>query len=267
MGITLLLIDLFKQIPKWDKPSQTALSLAVLFLVAMIGVMIFGSDDIRQPAMIGFVGLIIVIQVIFLWGNRTLVTAYTQAQRHFLQGDFENARQTLESEVAENHENFEYLTLLGNTYRQLGKLSQSEKILRQAVQLAPNHHFPAYGLGRALLAQGEFQEAMKYLKDALKMGAPPNVTFDIGHTLYHAGKPNEAMNYLQESLEFIGKEPHRLLMAQWLLYLQGLYEHPSDAIIQDGLPYWQEVAQRLSKTPYGLSIQFELDKLSMLVNS
>src|SRR5262245_39829111 len=112
----------------WDKPSQIGLITALVLLLITLFIGTFGPLDLKQPARIGAVGLIIVIQVIIMWTNRGMVTPYTQAQRAYLAENFEAARDVLEAVRLAGKADARDLTLLGNTYRQLGQLEASEAV-------------------------------------------------------------------------------------------------------------------------------------------
>src|SRR5690606_38892276 len=142
------------------------------------------------------------------------------------------------------------LTLLGNTYRQLGVLDQSEAVLREALSLQPNHHFPLYGFGRTLLVQGFYTEAVEAFRQALMVGAPPVAQLDAGEALYRAGETEEAGRMLQAALP-LSHEPHRRLMAEYLLYRLGRGDVPALTLLEKGLPYWEANAERYVHTLYG----------------
>ena len=123
MGI---LIGLIKQIRLWDTSARVAL-VVDLVMLAITLIILSTSAALRTPAMIGAAGLLIALQVIFLWGNRSMITPYTLAQRHFMDGEFEQARTILKRDIDELTENgktpaIDTLVLLGNTYRILGQL-------------------------------------------------------------------------------------------------------------------------------------------------
>src|SRR5690242_19779871 len=99
----------------WDAPSRFALLIALGLLFVILLMLAFGPPNLRQPSLIGFIGLMIAIQLIFMWGNRGMVTPFTQAQRFYLAEDFESARQVLENLNLNGKPDAQSLTLLGNT--------------------------------------------------------------------------------------------------------------------------------------------------------
>src|SRR5688572_29188624 len=94
MGI---LIGLLGEIRRWDIASKIALAIAIILLV-LDAFVLFTQPDLQTFALIGGVGLVIALQAIFLWGNRSLVTPYSRAQQHFLRGEFEDVRDILKAE-------------------------------------------------------------------------------------------------------------------------------------------------------------------------
>ena len=242
----------------WDRPTQIAMLTAIFLFLPTIVALIIGTPQLRQPALIGFIGLIIATQVIFMWGNRTMVTPYTQAQRHYLVGDFERARQVLENPQSDG--DVRSLTLLGNTYRQLALFDKSEEVLTKALDLRPFDHFPLYGIGRTLLVKGLFAQAAAKIKQALDAGAPTIVQFDLAEALYRQGADLDARLALRAAQE-IADEPHRALMVAYMLYRLGEGERPAHDLIIAGLPYWRDSAHRFQMTPYGQMLADDVQHL------
>jgi tetratricopeptide (TPR) repeat protein len=243
----------------WDRPAQIAFVVAVVLLVLAGIVVGFGGQNLRTPSVIGFVGLVIATQIIILWANRGMVTTYTQAQRHYLNEDFDAARDLLEALRANGKADFRALTLLGNTYRQMGDLSNSEDVLLEALHNAPNHHFPLYGFGRTLLVEGRYAEAVDALTQALDAGSPPIVLLDIGEALFRKGSPQEAVERLQSVP--VTDESYRALMAAYLLHQLGVGDRPSANLIRAGLPYWDATVVRYHHTAYGQALSLDVETM------
>jgi tetratricopeptide (TPR) repeat protein len=238
---------------EWDWPSKVALFTALALFILALLVAAFGPADLRQPALVGAAGLFLVTQIIILWGNRGMVTAYTKAQRYYVAGDFEAARAMLERLAADEQADANALTLLGNTYRQLGRLDESEASLRQAIVKRPSHYFSLYGFGRTLLTKGNYTEAATILQQALDAGAPTLVQFDLGDARYRQGLHQEAAVLLQ-AVKPVIEEPYRALMVDYLLFRLNSGPIPAVELIRVGLPYWRASADRFSQTPYGQSL-------------
>jgi tetratricopeptide (TPR) repeat protein len=251
----------------WDRLTQAAFALGLVLLCAAAAAFFLGPADIRVPVLVGGGALILVLEVTVLLGNRGMRSAYALAQQHYLTGDFESARALLERVRASGRASGRVLTLLGNTYRQLGDLEKSEVVLSEALNKEPDHHFPLYGFGRTLLAQGQFSEAAVMIRRALDAGAPPVVLADLGEALCHAGDRDAAARTLRTALEQRETRgtPHRLLMAAWLLYELGDELMLTRAHFEDGLPYWYASAERFVHTPYGVRLKQITERMAQHV--
>lgn len=244
----------------WDRSSQIAMLTAIALFLLTAAMLTFASPQLKQPALIGLIGLIIAMQVIFMWGNRGMITPYTQAQRHYLDGNFESARQVLENLQSTGKADVRSLTLLGNTYRQLGLLDESEEVLTKALDLRPFDHFPLYGIGRTLLVKGLFAQAAAKMNQALDAGAPLIIRFDLAEAFYRQGLDDQARVALRAIQETID-EPHRALMTAYMLYRLGDGLPPTTQLIIDGLSYWQDNAARFQTTPYGQMLAGDVQHL------
>ncbi len=262
MTLVRLIQDLLRNVREWDKASQLALILALMLCLSFALAAAFVSLEWRQPALAGLVGAAIVTQVVILWGNRGLVTAYTRAQRHFIEGRYAEAKAMLEPLRDAGKANVSVLTLLGNTYRQLGMLDESEITLRAALDKESLHPFPLYGFGRTLLSKGNYHEAAIVLEKAYRAGTMV-AQFDLGELHYRSGQLQQAQAYLQAIRPSL-QEPYRALMADYLLYRTGVGEIPALQLIDEGLPYWQENAKRFHATPYGAALAQDIEAIQTL---
>lgn len=261
--ITAYLIRAFRG---WERSTQFAFLMAfVLFLISFV-VFVGSSGNLHQSALIGCIGLVIALQVIFMWGNRTMVTAYTQAQRRYLAEDFVGARDILEAYHKTDRPNVNSLTLLANTYRQLGDLDKSEEIVKKALALRPFDHFPLYSFGRTLLIRGQYAQAVDVLKQALQAGAPSIVEFDLGEALYRNGDFDASAEIL-ERIRDPQQEAFRLLMTDYLRYRLGRGYVPDAGEISTGILYWQELAKRFRTTPYGQTLADDVAFMQTLVEA
>lgn len=253
--LTLSLIRRFRQ---WERSAQIAVLIALALLVIVILIAGIGPVEIRTPALIGIIGLVLTLQMIVLWANRDLVTPYTAAQRAYLRGDFDAARATLEDEGAAA--DGKSLTLLGNTYRQLGRLDASETALIAALDKLPDDQFPLYGLGRTLLAQGRYGEAADRLEAALAAGAPDVIRVDLAEAFYRAGEEDRARTTLA-ALADVDQEPYRSLIVAYMRWRLGDGPQPDAALIRDGIEFWQATAERFAHMPYGTSVAADVQAM------
>jgi tetratricopeptide (TPR) repeat protein len=250
----------FTRFRTWERPAQIAMLIALGLLALAIIVLFLVSQDTRTPLLIGIPGLLIAIQVIFMWANRSMVTPYTQAQRHYLAGAMDTARQLLEEIDQAGKSDAQTLTLLGNTYRQLGLLDKSAQVLTKAVQIRPLDYFPRYGFGRTLLVMGSYAEAITAIQEALAAGAPPVVRVDLAEAYFRLGGWEEAAAQLHE-LDITRLEPYRALLIIFMRYRLGNGDAPPANLVRDGLPYWQENAARFHITPYGQALAADVAEM------
>jgi tetratricopeptide (TPR) repeat protein len=255
---------LFHWLKDWDRPSKLALGIAAALLILTLALAVVGPTEIRTGGVIAFAGLVIVTQAIILWGNRGMVAPYTKAQRFFMTGDYETAREILENLNSSSKADVNALTLLGNTYRQLGLLDESESILNETITIKASYYFPLYGFGRTLAAKGNYAAAADAIQRALELGAPRVVQFDLADIRYRQGLWEEARALLQAVRPLL-QEPYRLLMTDYLLCRLDAGEAPDNTLIQAGLPYWEETARRFRHTPYGAAIAEDIQWLQACI--
>lgn len=248
----------------WDRPSRFGLFIALGLLGCMVIAGAIGPEALRQPALIGAGGLLIIIQIIVMWGNRGMVTPYNRAQHAYIAGDFETALTLLNAQRAAGKGDVQSLTLLGNTYRQLGQLEASAERLQEALALRPTHYFPLIGFGRTLLAMGHYDTAAETFQKALDSGAPPIVQFDLGEIRYRQGLSVEARDLLQSARPFL-QETYHVLMAEYLLFRLSVGAKPSPEQIESGLPFWEASAERFHETPYGQALLEDVHSLHELL--
>ena len=237
----------------WEMRSKLAFALAAILLVV---VLIIGSRlpaENRSAVVIGVIGLLVMMQGIFLYANRNMVTPFSQAQRLILEARYEDAILLLESTISESPD-AQTLTLLGSAYRMAGRIGDSRQILTKALQMSPKHHFSLYSFGRTLLASGLYAEAKDAFRRAVENGAPPFAGVDLAEAAYRAGQSFEVD-------DTAWSEPHVALMASYLQWRAGLGAPPPSALIETGLPYWMKTAERFAHTPYGPDVQRDLDAL------
>lgn len=264
MGI---LAGLWRQAQAWDGPTKLAFALAGGLLVLSL-LLLSTAPELRTPALIATAGLLMALQLIALWGNRHMVTPYTQAQRHFLAGDMERARDVLlndaETRAAQDKKpTVDSLVLLGNIYRNLGKLDESLVQLQAAVTRRPTYHFALYGLGRSLLAHGDYTGAIDKIEAALRYDAPEIARLDVAHAYYRHGTLEQAAHHLQGVPET--DEAWRQLLLVYLRHCLLDRLPPEPALIAEGVPFWAAEAERFAETPYGDAVQADVVAMRALM--
>lgn len=257
---------IWRDFPTYEPAVKYALIVGLGLLVIGLLVFFFGVPEVRVWAAIGLGGIITVMEVAVLYANRRMVTPYTQAQRAYLGGDFAGAIRTLEPLRTAGRADMRALTLLGNTYRQVGRLSESREILYEAVDSGQRHHFPLYGLGRTLLSNGEYAEAVAVLTEAVTAGAPPVVQLDVIEAFFRAGQTAEARALLAALTDdpTLGKgaEPYRVLMAAYLRWRLLNAPPPAPDVIAAGLPFWKAAQERFAASPYSAALAADLALLT-----
>jgi tetratricopeptide (TPR) repeat protein len=248
----------------WDTSVKSGLVLALVLLVGIFAVAGSAPESIRFVLLFSAALVFIVAQGIIMWGNRTMLAPYTQAQHQYLAGDFAAARDTLRAYLDERAQqgkkpDANTLTLLGNTYRQMGQLDESLQTLTLALQIAPTYHFSLYGLGRTLLTRGEYAQASQVFHQALTNYAPDVVWLDAALTHYLLDERQQAYEALALARQKQPQlaEPHRQLMMLFLLKTLS-DEQPDVPTMRDwvttGLPFWEAEAERYTHTPYGQAL-------------
>lgn len=254
-----LILRVRRDFKTWERATKIAFTLGMVLLVVALLSALFAPQQVRTPVLFGAGALLLVIELTVLWGNRGMVSAFTRAQRFYMEGDFDSTLTLLEG--VRQKADARALTLLGNTYRQVGRLAESEAVLSEAVDKAPNHYFPIYGFGRTLLSEGRYDEAVRAIQRAVELGAPSVVQGDLAEAHYRLGHRDEALLALQNAAV---NEPQRALIVQYLLYRMGAGEPPTADVVAAGLAYWQATAERFRETPYGIALESDVYEMQNL---
>jgi len=266
MGI---LFIFWQQMRTWERSTRVAFFGALALIPVLFLLAVIAPASIQTPVLVGLAGVLVVTQFIAMWGNRNLVTTYTRAQRLYLNGELEAARDVLEAArdthaASERQLDVNIATLLGNIYRSLGELDASEELLRNAVKTAPQAQFPRYGLGRTLLSKGSYALAASELEIVVKDFDNAAALFEIGHARYRMGEHEAARVALNQSLQS-DLEDYRELMARFWLHILGDEQTFSFDLLEKGLVFWKAEVKRFRNTPYGQAIEEDIQSLESLV--
>jgi tetratricopeptide (TPR) repeat protein len=266
-----------------DRRLQLAIGITVLITVAIIGLSAGRDADDVLPIVVGLVALMGMSQIaVLFWGNRQQQSPLVVARREFLRGNFDLAAQVLEENVKAMREqnqtpDSDMLTLLGNTYRQLNRLDDSETCLRESVSLNPTDKLGLYGLGRTLLVKGDYQAAADCIDAALNNGARKVVKAELALARYYdGGNRDQIVKTLQAAARLLNLENYRALLVNYLLYNE-LHEQSQvnerELIttkkvmkkMASGMIYWEKQAAQYADTDYGRRLAQDVATLKTLL--
>lgn len=244
---------------------SAVLAFIAAFLLLLLS--IAGPPESRLWMALGLILLLVVIQVFLLFFRPPDRSAFGLAREAFMAGDFNSAAEQLEKLIT-IHPTARSYTLLGNTYRQLGRMQDSRAAIDQALKLRTNNAYALYGMGRLELAQGNFEAAAEWFDRALKAGAPGNVACDLGYAEYFLGNKDAALHTLQKTTRIMRLEPYRVYLTNAILY--GLISNKvSDGgktalsnlkSAASGAAYWEAEYARFPDSAYGLALRTVLDE-------
>ena len=244
-----------------DKRLRFAIGVGLLEWLIIGALIVMGAKD-SLPMVIGVMVIASLLQSIALFGRAKDNSPFGQAQRLFVAGRYADVVYQLA-----NAKDVRSLTLAGNAYRQLVELDLSEQVLQAAVAQAPDDHFPLYGLGRTLLSQGNYAEAISYLEKSLDRGGRKATRIELALTYYLMGDVDAALKAAKQSSRLLQLEPYRALMVNYLLY-QLAQDQAAPAMMQrasEGLAYWTNEATRFAETTYGKQLQIEVEQIKALL--
>ncbi|MCQ3930131.1 MAG: hypothetical protein DPW16_06695 [Chloroflexi bacterium] len=260
-----------------DTRLRLAFGLSVLMAVVLFVILSQADADSRVPLAIGFAGLLALLQVFILIRGKGHQGALLKAQQAFVDGRYEDTAGLLEGQleqhrVAGQAPDLKLLTVLGNTYRQLGRLDESAALLQQAIEQFPNKAFPVYGLGRTRLAQGEYDEAARLIEQALKLGARKAVRADLALALYYAeADQSRIIEVAQQTGRILNVENYRALMVNYLM--ARFATNPTEEEVARrvmhhtaaGLAYWQGEAKRHATTDFGRRLNSDVARIEAIL--
>ena len=243
--------DLTRRLPEWDAPAKLSLAIALALLILLLGIGFFGPEAVQLPARFGAFGLLITIQLLFLWANRRDASPYHLAQQHFINGEYQAARDLLESMPERGRASADALVLLGNTYRNLGNFSSARSAFKRALSLKPRHALGLFSAGKLHLVQGEYRGAREYITRAIHAGAPELVRFELGQAHFLLADHDEALRQFVDARSAVADDPVKCLMLNVYLHTLNARGLPACAVVQESIQFWRDEARRYSDSPYG----------------
>ncbi|MBI5928838.1 MAG: tetratricopeptide repeat protein [Chloroflexi bacterium] len=265
----------------WRDPRlRLAFGLSIVMAIVLLVVLGQAKSGDRVPLVVGFAGVLALLQVGILLKGGGRQTSLLKAQQAFVDGRYIEAVQLLESQLEQSRASgssldIKALTVLGNTYRQLGRLDESAALLQQAVEQFPGKDFPVYGLGRTRLAQGYYHEAAQLIEQALSLGARKVIRADLALALYYAGADqSRIIEVAYQTGRVLNVESYRALMVNYLLYrLADQSNHEAEVQLAKrvmhnmvgGLVYWQGEAKRHAATDFGQRLTADVARIEAIL--
>lgn len=253
-----LLLQLIQHVRAWETPVKIGVALALIVGLLLLIAANRAPPEVRDLLLFSAALVLIVGQGLVMWGNRMMLTPYAQAQQAYIAGRVAEARDTLVQHIEALRQrgrqpNADTLTLLGNAYRQLGQLAESERMLRQAVTLQPSYYFALYGLGRTLLVEGAYAEAVPYLEQAHQRQPAAVIALDLLLAYHFSGADAAAQQLLLG--QPVPDEPQRALLRALLAQRLLGQPAPDAALWAAGWAFWEAEAQQFAATPYGAGLR------------
>ncbi len=250
--------------------------LALLLASLLMVLVLFGPVEARLGAAVGLFTMLIGLQLAVLFLRPLDRSAFGTARRAFAEGKFEAAVTQLETllNTPKKQADPRILILLGNSYRQLGRLAESQARLGEALRLSPRQPSALYGLGRTVMAQGDFEAAADWFDQALAAGAPPVVGCELGLAEYLASNQAAAIKTLQKMTRRLQIETYRAWLINAILLLNVSNESTAAGTLRaniklnaSGRSYWQADADRHQTTDYGQRLRTLLNQIDELVTA
>lgn len=249
MMLRYFLRDMTRRSSEWDMPTRLAVLMALALLVLLLAVGLAGPPQLQLPARIGAFGLLVTLQLLYLWGNRRDISPYHQAQQHFIAGDYAAARALLETLPERGRESVDALVLLGNSYRHLGQFEAARRALQRALDRKPRHHLALFSMSKLLMIQGRFPAAKELIELALAAGAPDLVRLELGQCHILQGEKQSAQEQFLAARPHLLESPEQVALLDCYLHQLGVAKAPD--IGSETIQYWQCEAQKAANTAYG----------------
>ncbi len=255
----------------WAELPARVRYLVVIFslgALALVALTFADSRAIQVAAIIGMFALFILVQGLILFTLWRQHPEVRQARRLYIAGDFEGAIRVLREAEGSTRLDTAGLTLLGNAYRQVGRLDESEQVLSQAHEADPNSPIAAFGLGRTRLAQGRFAEAAALIELALERRAQPVIVADLALAQVYAGQTEAAARSLRQAAGIELEPPRRLMTLYLQERLSGSFSEEAKDVLsryEQGLTLWRAEAERFGDTPYGAALAEDIGRIEHLL--
>ncbi|MEJ7608531.1 MAG: tetratricopeptide repeat protein [Bryobacteraceae bacterium] len=98
------------------------------------------------------------------------------------------------------------LTQIGHLHLMRGEASKAERVLGSALKIFPDYPYTLATLGKAKVAQGQYEAAVELLRKSDKGASRPENLYEVGVALHKGGKLDEAKTAFAEFEEAARKE-------------------------------------------------------------
>lgn len=173
---------------------------------------------------------------------RTLI----EAEKLLLKGDPIGAQRLCNEHLQQEPEDTRFLRLLARIASDSERYAEAEALLRRIIRITPNEYLPANELGRFLVGQGRFPEAIEMFETAvlLNENVAENFCF-LGDALAVIGRSADALTSYQRALQLQSRDTHALAGQGHMLRIVGnrgdavaSYEKCTDLQPEIGDAWW-----------------------------
>ena len=149
---------------------------------------------------------------------RTLI----EAEGLLTDGDPAGAERLCQESLRRDPENTQILRMLARIASDDDRAVVAERLLRHIISLQPHEYLPHNELGRFLVEQGRFPEAVEMFEQAIALNESivDNFRF-LGDALAIMGRSGEALAAYQGALQLYPKDPHALAGKGHMLRIGG----------------------------------------------
>lgn len=138
---------------------------------------------------------------------------FEQGYRMQVQGKLSDAVEMYKRSIA-IHPTAEAYTFLGWSYSMTGRLDEAIEMCEQAIEIDPTFGNPYNDIGAYKIEQGQYEDAIPYLEDALaapRYKTPQFAYMNLGRAYQNMGRYRTALEHFNQSL---AQDP-LYLTAEW----------------------------------------------------
>ncbi|MBA2732758.1 MAG: tetratricopeptide repeat protein [Acidobacteria bacterium] len=163
------------------------------------------------------------------------------------------ARDYLERALVADSKNEKVRLSLGLTCGDGGEVKRAKKLLKDSIQLAGRSFAAHYGLGRLLVAEKKWEEALKEFKSALSARPSPEANYVVGCAYFRLNRFRMAARHLRKAIEGESVYPEAFYVLGLVLSRSGeadaaraAFQVVSEAEADE--PHYRSSARRILRT-------------------